>query len=299
MAANLLTHLPWGSPHRAPMPHTVRPESAKVAAATASPALAWLALHAAALWPHGRWVWVRATDGSDGPLGLVAMAALVALLAHQRKALRLTPNLPWLMAASAWMVVATAAWMVTALTTITVPPLAAALAAALSLGCGVAAWLPTTMARTPLAGLALLALPLVASLQFYAGYPLRLITAELSAWTLQAVGLDAVRSGASMTVRGQLVIVDAPCSGVQMVWLAYFSACVVAAWWGLRDSVFLRRLPMVSVVVLLGNAARNSVLVALTSRPEGLGGAVHEAIGLAALGAVMAVVVFWMKREPA
>jgi exosortase/archaeosortase family protein len=156
-----------------------------------------------------------------------------------------------------------------------------------------------TMARAPLAGLAVLALPLVASLQFYAGYPLRLITAELSARALQAVGMDAVRSGASMTVQGQLVIVDAPCSGVQMVWLAYFTACVVAAWWGLRDKVFLRRLPLISVLVLLGNAARNSVLVALTARPEGLSNVAHEAIGLAALGAVMVLVVFWMKREPA
>jgi exosortase/archaeosortase family protein len=264
-----------------------------------SPALAWLALHAAALWPHGRWVWARAVDGSDGPLGLVAIVALVALLLHHRKSLRLTPNLPWLVAAAMWMVVATAAWMVTALTSVTVPPLAAALAAALSLGCGVAAWAPHTMARTPLAGLALLALPLVASLQFYVGYPLRLITAELSAWALQAVGLDAVRSGASMTVRGQLVIVDAPCSGVQMVWMAYFTACLVAAWWSLRDSTFLRRLPLVSVLVLLGNAARNSVLVALESRSEGLSSAAHEAIGLVALGAVLATVVLWMKRETA
>jgi MYXO-CTERM domain-containing protein len=266
---------------------------------TTRPALAWLALHAAALWPHGRWLWVRATDGSDGPLGLVAMAALVALLAHQRRALRLTPSLPWLIAATVWMGLATTGWLMTAFTGINVPPLVSALAAALSLGCAVAAWVQPTMARAPLAGLAVLALPLVASLQFYAGYPLRLITAELSAWALQAVGMDAVRSGASMTVQGQLVIVDAPCSGVQMVWLAYFTACVVAAWWGLRDKVFLRRLPLISVLVLLGNAARNSVLVALTARPEGLSNVAHEAIGLAALGAVMVLVVFWMKREPA
>ncbi len=86
--------------------------------------------------------------------------------------------------------------------------------------------------RLPLAGLALLALPLLASLQFYAGYPLRVLTAELSAWAAAGRGLAAERSGAAMVVNGHLVIVDAPCSGVQMAWLAYFAACAVAAFAG-------------------------------------------------------------------
>jgi len=59
-----------------------------------------------------------------------------------------------------------------------------------------------------------LALPLVSSLQFYAGYPLRLITAQASTWLLQAGGWTAARSGTAMLVDGRLVIVDAPCSGL-------------------------------------------------------------------------------------
>jgi exosortase/archaeosortase family protein len=83
-----------------------------------------------------------------------------------------------------------------------------------------------------------------------------------------------------MTVAGQLVIVDAPCSGVQMAWLAYFAACAVAAFTPLRDANLLRRLPLVSLLVLTGNVLRNTVLVALEARPQGLASALHEAIGL-------------------
>ena len=183
---------------------------------------AWLALHAMALWPHGLWAARRLADGSDDPLGLAAALALVVILARLAATLRVQPSLGWLAAGAVLTAAATAAWLLA-------PPLPAAMLAALALAAHIAAWLPAGVARAPLGGLALLALPLVASLQFYVGYPLRVFTAEFSAWLLQAAGQTAERSGAAMTVNGHLVIVDAPCSGVQMVWMAYFCACAVAA----------------------------------------------------------------------
>jgi exosortase/archaeosortase family protein len=88
-----------------------------------------------------------------------------------------------------------------------------------------------------------------------------------------------------MTVAGRLVIVDAPCSGVQMAWLAYFAACAMGAFASLRDASFLRRLPLVGLAVLMGNVLRNSVLVALEA-PQALPAWQHEAIGLAFLAGV-------------
>lgn len=113
-----------------------------------------------------------------------------------------------------------------------------------------------------MAGLSVLALPLLSSLQFYAGYPLRVVTAEASRWLL-APGFEVAREGATLMVDGRLVIVDAPCSGVQMVWLGYFTACAVALWARRGDHAFLRRLPAVGLLVLAGNIVRNSVLIAL------------------------------------
>jgi exosortase/archaeosortase family protein len=254
-------------------------------------ALDWLALHALALWPHGAYLVQRAADGSDDPLGLLALAAVCALVVWQRHSLRLTPHLGWLVASMATALAANGAWWAG------VPALLVSLLAALSLVCALLAWWPALQPRAPLAGLVVLALPWIASLQFYLGFPLRVITAQLSAWGLQLAGFDATRSGASMLVNGQLVIVDAPCSGVQMAWLAYFTACAAAAATAQRDRLFLRRAAWVGAIVLLGNVLRNSLLVALESRPGGVSAAWHEAIGLAVLAAVCAAVLLLMQRR--
>jgi exosortase/archaeosortase family protein len=256
-------------------------------------ALDWLALHALALWPHGAYLVQRAVDGSDDPLGLLALAAVAALVLWHRHSLRLTPRIGWLVASMAIAIAANGAWWAG------VPALLASLLAALSLVCALLAWWPAAQARLLLTGLVLLALPWIASLQFYLGFPLRVITAQLSAWGLQVASFDATRSGASMLVNGQLVIVDAPCSGVQMAWLAYFTACAAAADTGLSDRLFVRRAAWVGAIVLFGNVLRNSVLVALESRPAGLSTAWHEAIGLAALAAVCITVLALLQRKEA
>ncbi|HSB22395.1 MAG TPA: exosortase Q [Burkholderiaceae bacterium] len=250
----------------------------------------WLALHALALWPHGAYVAQRAVDGSDDPLGVVALIAALALVASQHARLRLSPQLPWLAAAAALALLANGAWWAG------VPALASALVAAGSLACALLAWWPRQQARAPLLGLVLLTLPWLATLQFYLGWPLRVLTAQLSAWGLQLAGFAAERSGASMVVAGRLVIVDAPCSGVQMAWFAYFTVCVGAAAAGLPDRDFIRRAPLVGLVVLAGNVVRNSVLVALESRATALAPPWHEAIGLVVLGAVCAAVWLLMRR---
>jgi MYXO-CTERM domain-containing protein len=254
-------------------------------------ALDWLALHALALWPHGVYLVQRASDGSDDPLGLLALAAVAALVVWQRRSLRLTPRLGWLAASTALALAANGAWWAG------VPALLASVLAALSLVCALLAWWPGAQPRAPIAGLVMLALPWIASLQFYLGFPLRIVTAQLSAWGLQLAGLDATRSGASMVVNGRLVIVDAPCSGVQMAWLAYFTACSAAAALGQTDRVFMRRAAWVGVIVLAGNVLRNSVLVALESRPAGLSAAWHETIGLAVLAVVCGAVFALVQRK--
>ena len=70
----------------------------------------------------------------------------------------------------------------------------------------------------------------------------------------------------------------------------------VAGLLALRDGVFLRRLPWIGAIVLAGNVLRNSLLVALEARPQGLAASMHEGIGLIALALVCAAVVAVMTR---
>ncbi len=250
--------------------------------------LAWLGLQAIALWPHWRWAAARVVDGSDDPLGLAALAALLLLVWRLEPQLRGTPRPGWLVVAAMATVGATTAMFLA-------PPLFGALLAALAMAAGWRAYLPSGHPGLPMAGLAVLALPVVSSLQFYAGYPLRVVTAQLSTWLLQGLGMAAERSGTAMVVQGRLVIVDAPCSGVQMVWMAYFTACAVAAFSGLRDRQLLARLPWVGLLVLTGNVLRNSVLVALEAQHSTVSEAVHQGVGLVVLVTVCSAVV-WVMR---
>ena len=249
-----------------------------------APALGWLALQAAALAPTWLWMGQRMLDRSDDPLGLLALAALGVLVAALRRELRAAPRLGWLaLAAGATLAATLGRTGVGPLPAL--PPLAAALIAMLALAFALLAFLPRQVASWPVAGLAVLALPLLSSLQFYAGYPLRVITAEASRWLL-APGFAVAREGTSLWIEGQLVIVDAPCSGVQMVWLGYFTACVVALWARRDDRRFLARLPAVGLLVLAGNIVRNSVLVALEASGHAPAAWLHDAFGLALLAGV-------------
>lgn len=246
--------------------------------------LVWLALQAVALWPHWRWAAARVADGSDDPLGLAALAALAVVVFKLEPQLRASPK-------PAWLIAAMGATLAATLASFYLPPLIGALLAALAMAAGLRSLMPSGHAVLPMAGLAVLALPVVSSLQFYAGYPLRVVTAQLSTWLLQLVGMTAERTGSSMTVQGRLIVVDAPCSGVQMVWMAYFCACAVAAFSGLRDRQLLARLPWVGALVLAGNVLRNSVLVALEAQHEQVSEAVHQGVGLVVLVVVCAAVV--------
>ena len=249
-----------------------------------TPAAGWLVLQFAALMPTWAWMVQRMRDGSDDPMGLVALIALAALAWQCRRELRASPRLGWLALAGVGTVLATllrfGLGFVPAL-----PPLAAGLVAVLALACGLLAFLPRRVAALPVAGLAVLALPLLSSLQFYAGYPLRVVTAEASRWLL-APAFSVVREGTSLMIDGRLVIVDAPCSGVQMVWLGYFTACAVALWARRSDRAFLRRLPMVGLLVLGGNIVRNSVLIAFEGAGHALAPWAHNTLGLVVLAVV-------------
>ena len=83
--------------------------------------------------------------------------------------------------------------------------------------------------------------------------------------------------------------------------LHFYSACVapVALARGLGDRAVALRLPLVGALVLAGNVARNTVLVALEATGRAVASGLHEGIGLLALAAVCGAVAAWMGRQGA
>ena len=254
--------------------------------------LVWLVAVVAALWPIWSWSAARFLDGSDEPLGLVAIGALAALTLRDWRSLCEPPR-------EGWLVTATALACAAVVTDTLLPALFRGVLASIAVTATLIAVRRDDRALLPQLMLALLSLPLLSSLQFYLGYPLRVITAETSALLLSFAGLDVQRSGGALSVNGALVIVDAPCAGIHMAWTAYFTAAVIGAWRRLDSRTFLLQSSCVGVNVIVANVFRNSVLVVLEARPVGLSSAWHEATGLAAFTLVCLATTWQLGRAHA
>ena len=97
-------------------------------------------------------------------------------------------------------------------------PLASALLAFLALGFAWSLWRHGTPFRPWAVGLGLLGLPMASSLQFYLGYPLRVASGAVALVLLRLGGVAVDREGVYLRAGGELVMIDAPCSGMRMLW---------------------------------------------------------------------------------
>lgn len=241
-----------------------------------------------ALWPHWLYVARRLGDGSDEPWGALALVTVVVLLVRDRAQLVL-PTRSALAACGMLAVVA-------AIADRALPDLVAAAIAMLALGVFVMHAL-----RRPAAAiivLLLLTLPIIASLQFYLGYPLRLIVAHASAALLSVVGWPAEAGGASILHEGITVLVDAPCAGIGMLWLGSYAAALLSYLNRASARRTLLNGVIAALMVLFANIARNTLLFFPEASLVDWPAAAHDAIGLAAFaGAIVPLALFaaWSK----
>jgi len=218
-----------------------------------------------ACWPVFRWWFARMTDGSDDPLGVVALAVAVLFLWRRRQEMAISPYGLWM-----------ALGLILTQSVLPLPPmvrgvcLIAALIAALAL--------PKRQAGIVV--LLFLSLPVVASLQYFAGYPLRLLAAGISQNLLGLLGLDVERTGTLLRWRSHTVGVDAACSGVKLLWATAFTVAALAA----RERLTWRRTVLLLAaglgLVILLNGLRSTILFFPEARlvvwPEWT----HEGIGV-------------------
>lgn len=245
------------------------------------PVSALVAFLLAAL-PLLAWYVRRMTDRSDEPLGVIALVAalgtLVMAARYGRRDQERVRIHPGRMFAGA---VLLALMQFSGL--VRYPLLAGLLAVAI-----VAVSVSMPRGKAGVVALLLLSLPLIASLDFFAGYPLRLAAAELATGLLNFGGLPVERAGVMLIDGERLVGIDPPCAGVRMLWTACFVAAVLAA--RLRLS-WLRTLGLLSIAVICV-VAGNGVRAALVFLPES--GRVewpdwaHPGVGLLVHGCVLA-----------
>jgi exosortase len=247
-------------------------------------AYAALGAQAIALIPVWAWYIARMTDGSDEPWGLVALITAAALLSLPAK----TVERP---APSFWL-----SGVVTALYAVIcpfAPKLVQAAVGVVALGCAASAVRLGARVHFPLWGLLLLSLPVVASLQFYLGYPLRMASAAISAVLLQLEGIPVVMEGTCLLWGADVIAVDAPCSGVRMLWTALYIAFAAAWLYRLGNGRTALLAAAAVVAAVAGNGIRAAGLFHLEAKPAMAPAWLHEPVGVAVFAGMSACIV-WM-----
>ncbi|HJY75875.1 MAG TPA: archaeosortase/exosortase family protein [Burkholderiales bacterium] len=232
--------------------------------------LATLAVLAAALWPVWRWYASRARDPGEGweLLSLATAAIFVSLRAPPAPARTVDLRLPALLL------------LAYAATYSFVPPLLRAGIAFSALAAASSTLAFGRRLHVPLAGLILLALPVIASLNFYVGYPLRVTVGALTAALLQMNGFAVVQDAALLVWGGQSISIDAPCSGVNMLWAGLYLAFALAAFHELSAVRTALLALLATCAVLAANVLRAAALFYVEAAVVRLPGDWHAAIGL-------------------
>lgn len=231
-----------------------------------------LLLPVLACWPVWQWMAQRALDRSEDPWELLGLAT-AALLVWRCGSPRQTSNASLLVPAL-WLTLYAASYTFA-------PPLIRAALATIAIAALISTLYFQRRMHWPLLGLLLLSLPIIASLNFYLGYPLRVMTGAASAALLQMNGFAVVREGALLAWNGQLISVDAPCSGIKMLWTGCYLCCTLAAFQRLNAAHTALLCLLGFAVVMLSNILRASALFYVESDIVGVQKTWHTGIGVA------------------
>jgi exosortase/archaeosortase family protein len=115
-------------------------------------------------------------------------------------------------------------------------------------------------------GAAALALPVLPSLQFVLGYPMRIVSAALTVLVLQMQGLAVERQGTLLLWQGELIQFDAPCSGVRMLWAGVLLTLIGCVALGINGRRTLLAVGASLVVILAANVLRATSLFVIEAR---------------------------------
>ncbi len=240
-----------------------------------------------ACWDAWRWYLGRVASAPEEALALVlAIALVVATGLTQRSPVQREQSLPLLPVAVLLALYAASFSFAPAIVRAAI----AATALLYSLYRGLSGRQP------PLAfyGLVALSLPVVPSLQFVLGYPMRLISASMAVTLLQLQGLAVAREGTYLRWAGETIQFDAPCSGVNMLWagvMLVLAACFV---WRSGTLVCLLALGASLVLTIAANVLRaTSLFYVEAGLLTGAAPWWHEAIGLIAF-AISAAATLWV-----
>lgn len=246
-----------------------------------------LAAQAVAFWPVWRWYAARVGGRGEEAWGLLAFACAVYFLWRGRAGVEAAQ--PGLLLPALLVLLYAASYPL-------LPPLLRAAVAATALGCTASLLRFGRRFHPGTLGLLYLSLPLIPSLQFYGGYPLRAFVAGAVAPLLRLGGYAVVQEGTCLNWAGRLIWVDAPCSGVRMLWVGLFIACALACLYELRPTGTLAALAAAFAAILFGNVLRAAALFYVEAGVVAAPPWAHDYVGVVSFAAVAGFIMMTVRR---
>lgn len=248
-----------------------------------------IALQLAAFWSVWRWYALRVTSSGDDAWGVLALIVVATLCWFKRKEVEKDFSL----------LLPTVFTFLYFVTFPFLPPLLRAVLAMSAIAFTLGNIFFKTRFHFGLFSLSLLSLPLIPSLQFYLGYPMRLIVGFAAAPVLRLGGLAVYAEGSCLNWGGKLIWIDAPCSGVKMLWAGLFLASVLVCFYELKFFKSLLVLITAFAAIIAGNIFRALALFYIEAEIIKTPSWMHEATGVvsfALVGICIAAFVLWLRK---
>ena len=244
-----------------------------------------------AFWPVWRWYAVRVGDSADQKWGLLALATALLFVFSKKS---------WPHVVERPLTIPTLVVLLYVVTYPFFPPLARAGVAFTAIAVTVSVLRFGKPFHPGVLGLFWLSLPLVPSLQFYLGYPLRMLVAGVAAPILRVGGFAVVQEGTCLNWAGQLIWIDAPCSGVRMLWVGLYLTFTLICIYELRLLRTVVLLMAALFAIMAGNVFRAVALFYLESGVFPMPAWAHDYAGLIAFALVasgIVAAVHFIRRE--
>ena len=246
-----------------------------------------LGAQALALFPAIHWYAVHTRYASGDRWELIALVAAALYFAARAHRGARPGNL-------VFPAVLTLAW---AAGTFLLPPLLATWLAWTALAATISTLFLGRLLDPHLFGLVTLSLPSLPLFQYHLSYPLRAAVAECSAMLLRFGGFTVVREGTCLAFGQRLIWVDAPCSGLRMMWSALLLAICLAA----LNRLSIRRLSLLLattlVTVVCANILRTTWLFFVEAEILAAPDWIHPGSGIAVFVMVVAVLFHTARTE--
>jgi exosortase/archaeosortase family protein len=240
-----------------------------------------------AFWPVWRWYVSRVITTSGDEYALLALGTALVMLwcrRPQRSSGTVSLRLPIVM----MLLYGALCWFV--------PPELRAAIALSSLAVTLSMVRGQRFPELGIVGLFLLSLPLIPSLQFYLGYPMRVLVAQFAVPVLRLGGYAVVREGACLSWGDTLVWIDAPCSGIRMLWVGGYLLFTLSLIYRLSSlRTFIAGLSAFGLI-LAANVLRSASLFYLEADIVALPAFAHEAVGIVVFCLLSAAIFLLVRR---